>query len=481
MEILTSSPCPNDEELFALALGEPSAGRKAELQEHVRDCDVCREVLSEALLSLDEGGSEYTEELPRLERYELRRVIGSGGAGIVYLAFDPTLHREVAIKLLRPDNASSPLIRRRLLREARAMAKLSHPNVVTAYDVGESDLGVFIVLEYHPGGSLSDWLKNNHTLTERLERIVGAGRGLIAAHEQGIIHRDFKPQNVLIGSHGRTCVTDFGLAAFDSARTGARFRMDSTVGEATQTRGVLGTPSYMAPEVMAGEKADVLADQFSFCVTAYRALNGRHPFGATSGSHLGELIARIQGGMQDPSDPTLPPHIAEALQRGLSPDPGARFENMSALLDALSQKTTRFPAWLRWAAPLTLVSAVALGGIAMGMSSTSRTSPAPEPRTVSVGPPAPASGAAQDASSSSAGAAAPAQDPSVPSQDEANRNDETPRAQSGKSSSNRKNADEKTPARRTPFPKARKKATPPSQKKLENSETRYEDQLRSPY
>jgi len=456
--------CPDDEELFSLALGEPVAARKALLEEHIRGCDTCREVLSETLLSLDEGENDESDDLPRLERYELREVIGSGGAGIVYLAFDPTLHREVAIKLLRPGNASSPLIRRRLLREARAMAKLSHPNVVTAYDVGESDLGVFIVLEYHAGGSLSDWLKGKRSFAQRLERIIGAGRGLIAAHDQGIIHRDFKPQNVLIGSHGRTCVTDFGLATFDTTHQGVRFRMDSTVGEATQTRGVMGTPSYMAPEVMAGEKADPFADQFSFCVTAYLALNGRHPFGATSGSSLAELITRIRGGVYEPCDADIPPHIAAALARGLSPSPGDRFAKMGDLLDALAETKARMPLWaILSAGAAALLGLTLLAVLLPEPKRIESNETTPEPPVLSLDPPPPVDEAR------------------APTVDDSEAPPSSEVIELGKESAQQSAADPASPPL-APRPQTRVKKTKASpKKKLEKSQTRYEDQLRSPF
>ncbi len=365
-----SDPCPDDEALFSLAIGELPSSEREQMQEHVRECEACRDGLGEALLFLapatDTSEQQAGEaKLPRLERYELQEVIGSGGAGVVYLAFDPTMRRQVAIKLLRPTNAAAPLIRRRLLREAHAMAKLSHPHVVTAYDVGESDAGVFIVLEYHSGGSLDSWLKSEHSAREHLKLLVQAGRGLGAAHEQGIVHRDFKPQNVLIGRHGSAYVTDFGLATFESQASENRFGLEGTVGEATMTRGVMGTPSYMAPEVIAGKAADQLADQFSYCVTAYLVLNGRHPFGVNSKTLVSDMLNRLQSEPCEPSNADVPPHIANALARGLSPDPSKRFASMSDLLAALEQsKPSARPQRSRRKAIALALIAMSLGAVA---------------------------------------------------------------------------------------------------------------------
>lgn len=468
--------CPDDDALFSLAMGELDSHTRTDIEEHVRACDICRDGLTEALhflapegLELEEQSTSF-EDLPRLDRYELREVIGSGGAGIVYLAFDPTLRREVAIKLLRPATAAAPLIQRRLLREARAMAKLSHPNVVTAHDVGESEAGVFIVLEYHPGGSLDAWLKEEHPLETRLDLVLQAGRGLIAAHEQGIVHRDFKPQNVLIGSHGRACVTDFGLATFDTPASGSRFQLDNSVGEATITRGIMGTPSYMAPEVLAGDPADQLADQFSFCVTAYLALNGRHPFGISPNANLAELLARIRGGLLAASDPTLPGHVASALARGLSADPKHRFASMSELLGALQPRPARFGAPL-FKAGAAASALIALGAaLWLGFGSTDVTQ-APEPPQVGNSPvresPPPSNvspaGAEHEPTSDSN---APLRLPPEP-------------AKSAQEATKK----QKPQAAPAPAKRSTKPATAPgrSQEKLDDPEKRYDDWLRDPF
>lgn len=361
MENNESLECPSDEELFSLALGELSVEKRELMEAHIRHCSSCREVLAETLLSL-EGGEpqeETSDEFPRLDRYVLKKVIGSGGAGIVYLALDPALDREVAIKLLRAGETSVPDLHRRLLREARAIARLTHTNVVTAYDVGESGSDVFIVLEYCPGGSLEAWLKEHEpTQAQILGKLIQAGKGLAAAHAREMVHRDFKPHNVLVRASGEACVTDFGLANFDDEQRQSRFAMDSTIDAATQTRGIMGTPTYMAPEVLAGEKADPLADQFSFCVTAYVALNGRHPFGVTKSTTLVELINRVQGGLYEACNPEIPDNIAKALERGLKARPEERFASMPELLGVLSQRQAALP----W--PWLLVGAVVLAAAA---------------------------------------------------------------------------------------------------------------------
>ncbi len=337
----SGSSCPGDEALFSLAIGELSDAARREAEEHVRSCSDCREVLSEVLRSLGgdaADGSEPETEGVRLDRYELQELIGSGGAGVVYRAFDPALERQVAVKILRPDLAGAQgEFQARLRREAKATAQLSHPNVVTAYDVGATDSGGFIVLEYFSGGTLEEWLQGNHPLEERLRVMREAGRGLAAAHKRGVVHRDFKPQNVLLSADGRVCVTDFGLARLENPGAAA-FPLDRTIGDATITRGLMGTPNYMAPEVLAGSRGDELSDQFSFAVALYQAMNGRHPFRGASHVTLAELLTRMQSGLIDPEAADVPEHVRKVIKRGLAAAPADRFPSMSALLSALAKE-----------------------------------------------------------------------------------------------------------------------------------------------
>ena len=200
--------------------------------------------------------------------------------GVVYSAFDDELDRHVALKLINP-HGSATAAHSRLVREARTMAKLQHPNVVAVYDaqtVGES---VYVAMEHVPGPDLRAWrAARPRTLAEILSVFVQAGRGLAAAHAAGIIHRDFKPANVLVGDDGRTRVADFGLAMALGApmlEDEAGEVDDETSSRVTRSGELVGTPAYMSPEQHRREPATPLSDQFSFCVSLYEAVCGYRP------------------------------------------------------------------------------------------------------------------------------------------------------------------------------------------------------------
>src|SRR3954469_19947733 len=207
-------------------------------------------------------------------------LLGRGGMGVVLSAYDPLLDRRVALKLLRPGafpGVSEQEGRARLQREAQAMARLAHPNVVAVHDVGTVGEQLFIAMEYVDGQTLTAWRSS----AERDWRAIvlmylGAGSGLQAAHAAGMVHRDFKPDNVLIGSDGRPRVGDFGLVSVTRASEGAA----TTEAGTTRHGAIMGTPGYMSPEQVRGEPSDAQSDQFSFCVALYEALYGQRPFAA---------------------------------------------------------------------------------------------------------------------------------------------------------------------------------------------------------
>ncbi|HRI10759.1 MAG TPA: serine/threonine-protein kinase, partial [Nannocystaceae bacterium] len=282
----------------------------------------------------------------RIGHFELIRELGAGGMGVVYAAHDPRLDRAVALKVLAR-TGDGPDASRRLLREAQAMARLKHPNVVPVYEVGTHGDQVFVAMELVDGGTLAEWMEvGPRPWRQVLEILLPAGRGLAAAHAAGLVHRDFKPANVLLDTEGRARVTDFGLARggaepsphapLDQAQTTddiGRALVDTPL---TRTGALLGTPAYMAPEQFRGEMATARSDIFAFCVVLWEAIYGRRPF---LGHTITELIAAIELGTitAPPRGVHAPAWLRRLLTRGLSSRPGERFASMNELLAALER------------------------------------------------------------------------------------------------------------------------------------------------
>jgi hypothetical protein len=289
-----------------------------------------------------------------LGKYRLDHVLGSGGMGVVWAAHDPDLDRAVALKVLRYEHAPSGL-RVRLQREARAMARLKHLNVLTVYEAGSDGDRDYIAMELVDGESLEVWIATPQPEDELWDALLAAGRGLAAAHDAGLVHRDFKPGNVLRRRDGRVLVTDFGLArglGDDRGGAGAEpalpdaTALDATIDASpspspradsvlhsplTATGAVLGTPAYMAPEQFRGAASDARTDQFAYCITAWQLLTGERPF---RGDTLEELKRATSAGVARLRS-TLAPAVRAVLARGLSPEPDARWPDMTALLAAL--------------------------------------------------------------------------------------------------------------------------------------------------
>src|SRR6185503_5153712 len=275
-------PCLSDEVMAAIADGSLSADERRTAIGHVDECASCRQVLA-GVLTLDAAQPVPGEPRRALTpgetvgRYVVLECIGSGSMGIVYTGQDPDLGRRVALKVLRSDSAggSSGGARRRMLREAQAMARLSHPNVVTIYDVGMHGDEVFLAMELIDGGTLREWLRRARRSWREIVAVFRrAAEGLAAAHAVGLVHRDFKPDNVLVGNDGRVCVTDFGLARPSAAASAERLAEPPPQGidSMTRTGAIVGTPAYMAPEQIEGGAADERSDLFAFCVAFYEAL-----------------------------------------------------------------------------------------------------------------------------------------------------------------------------------------------------------------
>ena len=282
-------------------------------------------------------------------RFVVLDAIGLGGMGVVVSAYDPELDRKVALKLLRPDVAPDEGImgaRMRLLREARAMAKLRHPNVVTVFDVGEYHDQIFLAMEYVAGGTLITWAEERRRESDGwraiLKAFVQAGRGLEAAHAEGLVHRDFKPGNVLVEGD-RFQVTDFGIASIDGHEIAAVERspaptMGLLPGDTTRPAAgaLIGTAAYMAPELLAGKPANEQTDQFAFCVALFEALYGYRPFDGETRPALVEAIE--DGRMQPPPrDHPAPVWVQHAIRRGLSQRATDRWPSMGALIDTLAE------------------------------------------------------------------------------------------------------------------------------------------------
>ena len=315
------------------------------------------------------------ETLPAyIGRYKVVRRIGSGGMGVVYAAWDEALNRKVALKVLRTrvGRNKRDTGRKRLQREAQAMAKLSHPNVVAIYDVGMVEDQIFLAMEFVKGQTLTRWLQaERRSWRVVLGVFMQAGRGLSAAHRAGIIHRDFKPDNVLIDSENRVRVVDFGLARADGgsglyARPDTYEAITAKPGNSmldmriTRTGGMTGTPAYMAPEQYLGQPTDARTDQFSFCVALFEGLYGLRPF-------VGDRVALVReavlgGHIQDvPKDSDVPLWLLRILIRGLAVRPGERHRGMDDLLARLSDDPRRpMRRWLAIGGAALVVGAVVI-------------------------------------------------------------------------------------------------------------------------
>lgn len=287
----------------------------------------------EKTISADEAGalgadSGRLEAGARLGRYQIVEFIGGGGMGWVYRARDTELERDVAIKVVQP-SAAGARGRDRLLAEARAMAKLRHRAVVPVFDVGEFAGGVYVAMALVTGGTLHDWMHDAvRPWRQVVARFVEAGRGLVAAHAAGIVHRDFKPRNVLVSEAGEVMVADFGIASA-SAGDGDASRESSTIA---------GTPAYMAPEQAVGGLVDARADQYSFCISLWEGLHGQRPQEAETRTQ-GALLATASAAPK--ARRRIPGWLTTAVARGFAPTADKRWPTLGALLEVLERGLRR--------------------------------------------------------------------------------------------------------------------------------------------
>lgn len=357
--------CPDDNVLSELVEGALPPAELAAVEAHVEDCAACRALLVELAPALDDDPLEPSTaqawDAVLGSRYVPEAILGAGGMSIVYRGRDQVLDRPVALKVMLDAPAD---LRAWLRREARALAMLSHPNVVGVYDVDLSEGSTFLACELVDGGNLRAWAgQAPRSLADKLAMIIDAVRGLEAAHAMGIVHRDVTPNNILVGSDGRARVSDFGLARLGPAVETAPESpdldpLDSSEGEDStedagpQRTGVVGTPGYIAPEVLDGLDATPATDQYGLCVTAYELLHGHLP-GQAPGSERSDV----------------PRALDRVLAQGLRSDPRARHPSMTALRRALEAVSR--PAWRSRGAAAAGV--VVIGAASLGLGTSTRT------------------------------------------------------------------------------------------------------------
>jgi tetratricopeptide (TPR) repeat protein/predicted Ser/Thr protein kinase len=358
------------------------------------------------------GDPDHTEPQPtgeaglragdRIGRYVLISSVGQGGMGVVFLAYDPELDRKVALKLLRLGLLGREG-KQRLIREAQALARLSHPNVVPVYDVGTVENQAFVAMEYVEGQTLKRWLKTPRTWRNVVAVMRDAGRGLAAAHAAGLVHRDFKPDNVLIGADGRVRVVDFGLAreVDDLSNPSGVTRSDRPDGrpvrelkrgsdgapdehhslsQVTRADQIIGTPAYMAPEQVSNGACDDRADQFSFGVTLYEALYRQRPYDATDTIDAERMLTIADkrrhpvrsNAAEPPRHSDVPSWVQRIVVRALSHDPIHRFPSMDALLAALDKDPALLRRRVLTAAAMVAVLALGTVGFVRGQAAKRR-------------------------------------------------------------------------------------------------------------
>ncbi len=365
----TRAPCPDEETVIEYIQGLLDESAGARFEQHLDGCRACQKLLAAlvhgpASLLRDDSSegddpSAHLHTLPAppdlpehlrqgvmVNRYVVLSKIGAGGMGVVYAAYDPELDRKIALKLLVPGTRGSTGShdgKTRLLREAQALAKLNHPRVVAIYDVGAVGERVWMAMEFVEGETLKEWATRPRSWRESVAVIQRAGEGLAAAHAAGLLHRDFKPSNVMVRTDGEVRVMDFGLArargegvppALAELDTAPQPEVSALNLQLTRAGELMGTPAYMAPEQFQGRTSTQATDQFALCVTLWELLYGERPY---HGATLLELASVVAAGKRKPvpRGRDAPAWLKRVCERGLSVEPADRFPSVEALLDAL--------------------------------------------------------------------------------------------------------------------------------------------------
>jgi hypothetical protein len=378
--------CADADTLAGLVGGVLPESERAAIATHAATCERCHALLDQLFESSSAGGvtpagpddttrgDEPSGERAKASlrsganvgRYVIEERVGAGGMGVVFAATDSELHRRVAIKLLRRSGQGGVMStagRERLMREARLLASLSHPNVLTVFDVGTHEGDIFIAMELVDGGSLTSWLKRSpRTTDEIIDRMIEAGRGLAAAHAGGVVHRDVKPDNILVGLDDRARVTDFGLARIgqDMASDLDARKAAALSPDLTKTGALMGTPVYMAPEQWNNGTIDARTDQWAFCATLYEVIAGVRPFSVdnpalrTAEIETGRIAAPAQGR-------SVPAWLRKIVERGLRANPKDRWSSMEVVVEALVRGRQRRSRFVR--------AGVLMGGFAIAVAS----------------------------------------------------------------------------------------------------------------
>jgi eukaryotic-like serine/threonine-protein kinase len=388
--------------LYHAALARPASERAAFLQEACSGDQTLRSEVASMLeheaaggfldqpvlagnITAAAGGSEVDDLIGRdIGGYRVTSRIGAGGMGVVFKAVDAKFQRPVAMKLLSAA-AADGAARRRFLREAQTASSLNHPHILTVHDIGDVDGRQYLVTEFVDGGTLRDWAKAEpRTWQQVVDLLVGVADALATAHGAGIIHRDIKPQNILVSRNGYAKLADFGLAKV--AEASSVTKTVDAASEATRWGTVMGTAGYMSPEQAAGAIVDARSDIFSFGIVLHEVLSGRRPFAAAS---TAQELQRIINGAPDPLPASAPRRLHVIVEKALQKLPERRYQTMRELVvdlrDVIRQSGDRAGARLetrrtKWIA--TVFGIVLASGLAVWLVTDMRQSVAPDPGTI---------------------------------------------------------------------------------------------------